>query len=743
MCYCGDEFTRQPVLAADQSGRSSVVCAGDSTAYCGAVNTLQVYAALSASGSLLVTSTVAPLSLSPSSAGVSTGPASVTVGLGAGGSSSLVSGVSPSIVGGISSSPAASVTIGLGLGGSSSLVSGVSPSIAAGVSSSPLASVLPSGSAASVSSSISAAVSLSSGVAGTLSPLSSGAVSLSSSVAGAPAPSSSGTILPPSLSASGAATSAGLATSSSASATGTEAPLPPGAFRLFVQNNVSGLDALAVGFQGGQVVVGAHVQATVLEITNATNMTDLSGNVVYFIPPAPAAAPQRLADSNDTQPSLLYGPNPPPGAVTSGFSLDFNTLGSNSTSGNYTFYTCNVTPDAQPIYVAEVGHIPGSCFGFDLVTTPPPLNNTNSTTSSASAAAAATSSGAAPSSSAAAPSSAGVSLPAAGSASGISSSAAAATSSLGASSSPVAISSSALSASPSSAGVSIPVAGSISLSASSPATSITAVSASSVSLGPTVVASARGFTNQGLFADPGGFLAGGTPGGTSPSATSGSSSGSATSPLLADASTSSASLTVQSCGDFCSGFNYFGLENGDVCLCGNDFTQQPRSASPSDQSGASDVVCSGDYSSYCGGANLLQVYAAPGVSSLMVTATASSSGASSASPMITGALSSGSITSNQGSTLVSSSLSSPSVSPTVVSTVAGFNVRALFNDPGGVPGSGGSTYPSATGGISGGSPTSPLLADRSITSSGMNVNICAGFCSGSNYFGIENGMSIA
>ncbi|MCJ1273657.1 hypothetical protein MMC21_001450 [Puttea exsequens] len=154
-------------------------------------------------------------------------------------------------------------------------------------------------------------------------------------------------------------------------------------FQLYINNDVPGLNTLAVGeSDSGQLIVGGVVDATVLQINNATNMTDLDGNYIYFIP---KIALSRLSKRQDNDPTLQYAPNPPADAVTSGFSVENITLSSNSTDGNYTFYTCSTSPDAQPIYVTEIGKTPGSCYSFDLVTMPPPLNSTNTTISSAQA----------------------------------------------------------------------------------------------------------------------------------------------------------------------------------------------------------------------------------------------------------------------------------------------------------------------------------------------------------------------
>ena len=450
MCYCGNSFSRIPTLASDQSGTSDVVCAGDKTAYCGSANGYQVYAAASASGSLLVTSTMGPMNSGTSSVLASTGPASVSISLGLG-------------------SASGSPTVG---------VSSVTGSGATGM----------------------------------------------------PVVSNSSGILSATLSASGSVTIAGSSTPS-ASPTGTQIP---GTFRLFVKNDVKGLDALGVGEgPNNQIVVGENVDATVLEITNSTNMTDLTGNSIYFIPNIHPQA--RLSDASDnvtdTDPTLMYGSNPPSDAVTSGYSLDGGTLGSNSTSGNYTFYTCQVTPDEQPIYVAPVGQVPSSCYRFDLVTTPPPLNDTNTTSSAAASGLAATSGGATLSSSPAASSSAGGAT---------------------LSGSPAA---------PSSAGVSLPAAG------SSVGTTASSVTASLSSASPTIVTSVAGYNIRALYNDPGGVPGnGGSSGGGSlaPSATGGSSNGggSSVAPLLAATSIVSTAMTVDFCASKCDGYQYFGIENG-------------------------------------------------------------------------------------------------------------------------------------------------------------------------------------
>ena len=153
-------------------------------------------------------------------------------------------------------------------------------------------------------------------------------------------------------------------------------------FQLYIKNNVSSLNQLAVGKSGdGQLVVGGVVEATILSINESTNLIDLDGNLVYFQPKNRRSSSRFIKRQND-DPTLRYAKNPPINAVISGFSLQNITLTANTTEGDFTFYTCSENPAAQPIFVVEVGKSPGRCFTFDLVTIPPPLNNTETASSS-------------------------------------------------------------------------------------------------------------------------------------------------------------------------------------------------------------------------------------------------------------------------------------------------------------------------------------------------------------------------
>ncbi|KAL9620715.1 MAG: hypothetical protein Q9160_004728, partial [Pyrenula sp. 1 TL-2023] len=308
-----------------------------------------------------------------------------------------------------------------------------------------------------------------------------------------------------------------------------------GTFQLYIDNDVPGLNTLAVGEDGnGNLVVGGVIEATVLLITVATNMTDLSGNYIYFVPKVHST---RAHQRQNADPTLQYSPNPPQDAVISGFAVENITLSSTSTQGNFTFYTCTRTPDAQPIFVAELGQVPGNCFNFDLVTNPPDLsNNTNATTTSTQTDILATSTV-------------------------------------------------------------------TSINVSSNATSGMTVS----SISPTVVRSIDGYYDQGLFNNP------------------------STSQVPMAASTVTPLMTVTLCASFCSKYPYFGVEagmctcskgclrlvniaTGTICYCAGSLTNQQSPAS--DQSGASNVACGGNNTQFCGGDQLIEIYAIVTVTSL-------------------------------------------------------------------------------------------------------------------------------
>ncbi|KAH8885616.1 WSC-domain-containing protein [Thozetella sp. PMI_491] len=73
---------------------------------------------------------------------------------------------------------------------------------------------------------------------------------------------------------------------------------------------------------------------------------------------------------------------------------------------------------------------------------------------------------------------------------------------------------------------------------------------------------------------------------------------------LSGASTANASMTLDLCASFCSGFKYWGTEYGQECYCGNAFGFGSIPAGP----GECNMPCSGNASQYCGAGQRLNVY---------------------------------------------------------------------------------------------------------------------------------------
>jgi len=79
--------------------------------------------------------------------------------------------------------------------------------------------------------------------------------------------------------------------------------------------------------------------------------------------------------------------------------------------------------------------------------------------------------------------------------------------------------------------------------------------------------------------------------------------------VLSGASTTAASMTVESCLNFCSaaGFSLGGLENGSECYCGNSILTDGTSYGIGGQAGCT-YACAGNSAELCGGNNVLNLY---------------------------------------------------------------------------------------------------------------------------------------
>lgn len=85
-------------------------------------------------------------------------------------------------------------------------------------------------------------------------------------------------------------------------------------------------------------------------------------------------------------------------------------------------------------------------------------------------------------------------------------------------------------------------------------------------------------------------------------------------PLLNGPTFTSNTQTYQTCATFCSGYAYFGIENGNVCKCGTSLpptTLIPPVLPVPDL--LCNVACSGNLNQNCGASGLLVVFRAPAV----------------------------------------------------------------------------------------------------------------------------------
>ncbi|KAI4181434.1 MAG: hypothetical protein L6R41_006629 [Letrouitia leprolyta] len=151
--------------------------------------------------------------------------------------------------------------------------------------------------------------------------------------------------------------------------------------------------------------------------------------------------------------------------------------------------------------------------------------------------------------------------------------------------------------------------------------------------------------------------------------------------------TASDDMTVAYCANFCTGYQYFGIEYSSECFCGNSFG--PGATLKGD--GDCGMTCSGNSTQYCGGGQRLTVYQANGTTAVY----SSASGSATAS-------STGAVATNTGPALV-------------VPSAGAFTHQGCYTE-----------------GTSG-----RALGDANTAYSGMTVEKCAAFCSGYTYMGVE------
>ena len=148
-------------------------------------------------------------------------------------------------------------------------------------------------------------------------------------------------------------------------------------------------------------------------------------------------------------------------------------------------------------------------------------------------------------------------------------------------------------------------------------------------------------------------------------------------------------MTIERCAGNCTSYQYFGVEYGSECYCGNTLGAGSKKAADSDCS----MTCPGNNTELCGNGNRLTLYTVAGHDAL----SSSSSSLLSANP-------------------TSTSVTAPTpTGPVTVQSAGNFNYTGCYTE--------------AT--------TGRALSGSTLANDAMTVEKCAGFCSAYTYMGIE------
>ncbi|KAF2452640.1 WSC domain-containing protein [Lineolata rhizophorae] len=194
--------------------------------------------------------------------------------------------------------------------------------------------------------------------------------------------------------------------------------------------------------------------------------------------------------------------------------------------------------------------------------------------------------------------------------------------------------------------------------------------------------------------------------------------------------------SVDYCEEACRGYKYFGVEYADECYCG-DTLKEGSELVPGDtpEDTGCDMQCGGNLTQYCGGGGRLGLYelvdtSTISSSSLVASSTISSSESSTQSVSVSS--SSGvDITASTTSSSVAST-SDTSTSSTELSSSTTTSSSATPTGPTVVPSAGEFTHIGCY--IDSGPRT---LHDDDLSTEEMTVELCADFCSGYKYMGVE------
>lgn len=168
-------------------------------------------------------------------------------------------------------------------------------------------------------------------------------------------------------------------------------------------------------------------------------------------------------------------------------------------------------------------------------------------------------------------------------------------------------------------------------------------------------------------------------------------------------------MTIERCAGNCTSYNYFGVEYGGECYCGNTLAAGSVKTAESD----CQMTCSGNATEICGNGNRLTLYSVAGQASLSSSSSLPSS-SSAAQSSAQSSLSSPALSSSANPTTTSTSLPTPT-GPINIQSAGNFNYTGCYTE--------------AT--------TGRALTGSTFANDGMTVEKCATFCAAYTYMGIE------
>ena len=183
---------------------------------------------------------------------------------------------------------------------------------------------------------------------------------------------------------------------------------------------------------------------------------------------------------------------------------------------------------------------------------------------------------------------------------------------------------------------------------------------------------------------------------------------------LTDKGVATGDMTIEACAGNCTGYNYWGVEYGGECYCGNTLGAGSIKAPETDCS----MTCAGNASEICGNGDRLSFYTLNGFNGTISSTSSISSTAP--FPTSTGNSSStvsspASTTSSSNSTATSSLSPSQTTGPVAVPKASNFALQGCYTE-----------------GTSG-----RALSAASNVSNSMTIEACAAFCSAYTYMGVE------